>query len=164
MSKLSVAMRLADETGVSLSKAQKFIDDVGLDAARKAADDAAELGSKTLSSGWWKPTAGGVLVGGGALAWRQQELEQAKAIASQQQSYSGALAAVMDSDLSPKAKRELADSLVNNSPASSDGSGGSGGSGGNGGGSLLGGDMQTTIILVIVMVFVLKFALDGGDD
>lgn len=161
MSKFSVAMKLADEAGVSLSKAQRFIDDVGLDTARKAADDAAEAGSRAISSGWWKPAAGVGVIGGGALAWRQQDLERAEAIASQAQSYNSALAQIMDSDLSPKAKRELATTLTDTSP----GAGGDNGSGGGGGGGgLLPGGMQTTIVLLIVLVFGMKFALDGGDD
>lgn len=162
MSKLEVAMRLADETGVSLSKAQKFIDDVGLDAARGLADDAVEVGGKTLSSGWWKAGAATGVVGGGALAWRQQDLAQAEAIASQAGSYNSALSKIMDSDLSPKAKRELALTLTDTSPGAGGSSGGSGGSSGAGG--LLPGDAQTTIILLIVLIFGLKFALDGGDD
>jgi len=161
MSKFSVAMKLADEAGVSLSKSQKFIDDVGLDTARKAADDAAQKAGAMMPGGWWKPAAGAGVVGGGALAWRQQDLKQAEAIASQAKSYDSALAEIMDSDLSPQAKRELAQKLTDTSP----GAGGDNGSGGDGdGGGLLPGGMQTTIVLLIVLVFGMKFALDGGMD
>ncbi|MDX1746810.1 MAG: hypothetical protein R3324_12795, partial [Halobacteriales archaeon] len=89
-----------------------------------------------------------------ALAWRQQDLEQARAIASQQQDYSSALAAIMESDLSPEAKRELVVNLSERSSGNQD----------NSRSGLLGGDVQTTIILLVVLVFVLKFGLEevGG--
>lgn len=154
MSKLTLATKLADELGVSIQKASQFVDDVGAATARKALDEALAAGSRTVTD-WWKPvTAGGVVVGGGALAWRQQDLEQARTIAAQQQDYSSALAAIMESDLSPEAKRELVVNLSERGPGNqSDSQPG-----------LLGGDVQTTIILLVVLVFVLKFGLEEVGD
>ena len=150
MSKLTLATRLADELGVSIQNASQFVDDVGAPTARRALDEAVAAGSRTVSD-WWKPvTAGGVLVGGGALAWRQQDLEQARAIAAQQQDYSSALASIMESDLSPEAKRELVVNLSER--ASGDATKSKPG--------LLGSDIQTTLILLVVLVFVLKFGLE----
>jgi len=162
MGKFSLASRLADEIGSSTDEAMRFVDEVGAPAVRDTLDEAAGSASRTVSK-WWKPTAAGTgLVGGGALAWRQQDLNQAQAIASQQQDYTSSVQSIMQSDLPPERKREMLEALNENAPAS--GSNNGGGDGGGGGGGLLGGDIQTTIILVIFMVFVLKFALDGGDE
>ena len=75
MGKFSLATKLSDELGVSFAKASRFVDDVGLPTAKATLDEAIAAGSRTVSD-WWKPaTVSGVLVGGGALAWRQQDLE-----------------------------------------------------------------------------------------
>lgn len=118
MGKFSVASTIASKTGKSLEEAKKFVDDVGVNRAQRVADDLAGGASRTVSK-WWKPAlAGGGLAGGGALAWRQQDLEQARAIADQQRSYSGAVESIMNSDLPPEKKQELVENLTEESPAS----------------------------------------------
>ena len=160
MAKLRLARELAEQTGKSLSEARRFVEDVGVPRAQSLVDEAAEAGSRTVQN-WWKPTlAGGTLIGGGALAWRQQDLQQARAIAAQQQDYGSAIESIMDSDLPPDKKQEMVDSLINNSPASQQNQGGDGG---DGGGGLLGGDAQTTIILLVVLAFVMRYTL-GSDN
>lgn len=155
MSKLELALDLADETGVALAKAMKYIDDVGPEAARGALDDAAELGGKTVSD-WWKPAAaaGGVL-GGGALLWRHQDVERAKEIADKSQSTSNALHDIMASDLSPEAKQALTNQLLNTNGGGNDQQ--------DDGSNWLPDDPMLLIIGLIVLIFVLKFGLDGDD-
>ena len=160
MSKLSLAAKLADETGVALSKAKKFVDDVGVKTATRSLDEVIEAGSRTISE-WWKPAlATGGRVGGGALGWRQQDLQEAEAIASQQRDYSDAWASLMDSGLSPEAKKELAVRLIEQSP-SSNGDGSKGGESKDGG--LLPEDPAALVILVIVLVMVLRYSLGGSN-
>ncbi|AGC65551.1 head protein [Haloarcula hispanica virus PH1] len=160
MGKFALASRLADELGTSVSKASRFVDEVGAPAARNTIDEAAQAGSRTVSK-WWKPTAAvGTIGTGGALAWRQQDLSQARAIADQQQDYTAAVESIMDSDLPPERKREMVDALNQNAPASGENKNG-GNDGGDGG--LLGGDLQTTLVLLIVVAFALRYTL-GDDD
>jgi len=155
MSKLSLASSLADEFGVSFARASKFVDDVGAGAARSSLDDAASFGGRNV-----KLALGGTAVaGGGALAWRQQDVATARSIAQQQQTYSDTVKSIMESDLPPELKQELLREASANtgSDNSGDQSGGSGGSG------LIPDDPQTLIILLIVLVFGMKFALDGDE-
>jgi hypothetical protein len=163
MGKFSLAARLADEAGTSLSKSKRFVEEVGAPKVERLLDDAAQSGSSTVEK-WWKPALGaGAIGGGGALAWRQQELETARSIADQQQGYTEAVTSIMDSDLSPEKKRNLVDSLISNSPSSGSNTGGGGGAGGgDGGGGLLGNDIQTTIVLMVVLAFALRYTL--GDE
>lgn len=154
MSKLSLALKLSDELGVTVAKAQKYIDDVGMDLARKSVDNATSTADNLVSSNWWKVAAGGTAIGGTAYAFKQAEVEQAKAIAEQNAASGDAIADIMDSDMSPKAKKALVESLLNSTDT---------GNGGDGGGGLLPGDAQTTIILLIVLVVALRYTL-GGDD
>lgn len=154
MGKISLATRLADEAGVSVQKARRFVDDVGAGKARQAADELATQGSRTIRS-WAVPVgAAGGIVGGGALAWRQQDVAQARALAERSQSYEDAVGKLIESDLSPEAKRDMLDSASNAAGASSDAGGDDGG--------IVPDDPQTLIILVIVMAIVLKTALGGG--
>ena len=156
MGKFSLATNLADELGVTYSKAARYVDDVGLDTARATYDEALATGGRTVSD-WWKPaTAGGILVGGGALAWRQQDIEQAKQIASQQREYSSALESIIASDLEPAVKRELANRLLNSREKSDNND-----QNDNALSEVLGDDPSTTIILLIVLIFALKFGLGG---
>lgn len=158
MSKIDLAVKLADEIGVSVEKASRFVDDVGATTARGVLDEAASAGSKTISK-WAKPaTIGGTAIGGGALVWRQQDVAKARALAERQATYQETVADLMNSDLPPELKRKLlADA---GQAATSDGGNGDGGEGAT---SMLPDNPAALIILVIVMVFVLKFALDGGD-
>lgn len=160
MGKFSLASKLADELGKSTEEAMRFVDEVGAPRARSVLDEAASGASRTVSN-WWKPAAAtGGIVGGGALAWRQQDLEQARAIANQQQDYTSAVQGIMESDLPPERKQELIDQLNESAPASGTNPNNQGG--GGGGGGLLGGDMQTTLILLVVLAFAFRYTL--GDD
>lgn len=160
MSKLTLAAKLADETGVALTKAKQFVDDVGLETATRSADELTQAGSRTIAD-WWKPAlATGGLVAGGALVWRQQDLQEAEAIASQQQGYSDAWASLMDSGLSPEAKKELAVRLIEQSPASN--GGGGDGDGKDDTGGLIPDDPAMMVVLVIVLVMVLRYSLGGS--
>lgn len=157
MGKFALASKLADEIGTSVDEAMRFVDEVGAPAARRTADEAAEGAGKTVSN-WWKPAAAGTsLVGGGALVWRQQDLEQAEAIASQQQDYSTAIQSIMESDLPPKRKREMLESLNQNSPASKDNK-----DDGDGGpfSDLFGGGIEGTLVKMVVVVMVVGFLLN----
>jgi len=154
MSKFSLAASLADELGTSISKASRFIDEVGAPAARNTLDEAAQGASRTVEK-WWKPAAaGGGIIGGGALAWRQQDLEQARAISEQEQGYSSAIESIMDSDLPPAKKRELVESL-NNNRTSNDGGSGDGGDSG-----LFGDGIEGTLIKLLVVAMVVGFLLN----
>ncbi|ALJ99689.1 head protein [Haloarcula californiae icosahedral virus 1] len=156
MGKFALASRLADEIGSSTDEAMRFVDEVGAPAVRDTLDEAAEGASRTVSK-WWKPTAAGTgLVGGGALVWRQQDLQQAEAIASQQQDYTSAVQSIMDSDLPPERKKEMLEALNQNAPAS--GANNGGGDGGDGG--LLGGDIEGTLIKLLVVMMVVGFLLN----
>jgi len=159
MGKYGLATKLADEIGSSTEEAMRFVDEVGAPAARKTLDETAEGASRTISK-WWKPTAAGTgLVGGGALVWRQQDLNQAEAIASQQQDYTSSVQSIMESDLPPERKREMLRALNENAPASgANNGGGDGGDGGDGG--LLGGDIQGTLIKLLVVMMVVGFLLN----
>lgn len=154
MSKYTLAVKLADEFGVSVAKASRYIDDVGSSLARRTLDDAARIGSKTVGT-WWKPAAAGTaVVGTGALVYRQQDVLTAEALAKNSESYNDGVQAIMDSDLPAELKAELTRELVNTAAASTKAAD-------EGAGGLLGDDTQTTVILLVVLVFALKFALDG---
>jgi hypothetical protein len=53
MGSLTLAAKLADETGASLAKASKFVDDVSPSRARRVLDDIQSGGSRALSSNWF---------------------------------------------------------------------------------------------------------------
>ncbi|EFW90462.1 hypothetical protein ZOD2009_19138 [Haladaptatus paucihalophilus DX253] len=156
MGKLEVAMKLSDELGVTAAKAMRYIDDVGLSTAAKSLDEAAKLGDEAVEIGW-KPIAavGSVgAIGSGALIWQHQDVQKAKAIAGQKQAASDTLSNIVDSDLPPSLKQEMANQfLKTQTPDSNDSNGASGG---------LFDDMQTTIVALVVLAFVLKFTL--GDE
>lgn len=156
MGKISLATRLADELGVSVQKASRFVDDVGASRARQTVDEVAAQGSKTVAK-WLRPaTIGAGAIGGGALVWRQQDVAQARALADQQQNYADAVRQVIESDLPPDLKRQMLEDA--SSAASTSG----GDDGGSGPGGIIPDDPQTLIILIIVMAIVLKTTL--GDD
>jgi hypothetical protein len=112
MSKFKLAKRLVDSTGVSFSKASRFIDDVGVSDANRLIDDTVQAGQDTVAR-WWKPAAGaGAIAGGGALAWRQQDVAVARSLAEREQSRSDAVKDLIDSDLPPELKKELLNQLA----------------------------------------------------
>lgn len=160
MSKLTIATRLADTLGTTTDEAMQFVDDIGAQAADKVAvnvgDDAGAASSGI--SNWWKAAGATGAAGGGALAWRQQDVNRAEAMASGQQSYQDAMRSIIQSDLPSELKAEMAKSATN-----ANGGGGGGGGGGNPLGFLSGllESPQTLIALVIVLVVVMNAS--GGD-
>jgi hypothetical protein len=167
MGKLTLASKLADELAVSTGKAKRAVDDLGADNVRRLLDDVQQNGSSRLPSGWRK----GVLAtgavsgaaGGGALAWRQQDVWQAEAAARESEAragrsenYAEAMKWIVESDLPADMKREFARgaSATARSPNSSGGDDGDGG--------VLPDDPVTLIILLIVLALVLKYALESG--
>lgn len=181
MSKIRLAREIAEVTGRSLTKALRYISDVGSKTARKSVE-AAKGGAS------WKLPATLTAGGGGALAWRQQDVRRAEAIAQKAQAEADkqanatdALGELLDADdLSAKQIQQLAEEFnVDEEPPSDDGDdpdddpsddspsglpklldeilGGGDGSGGLG--ALVGGAQQTVILLVVV-VLVLNYALN----
>jgi len=161
---VSLATSLADEFAVGATEASRFVDDVGPDAARELLENSGSAADGLLDD-WQRPLgiAGGVgaAAGAGTLLYRQQDVAEARAIAEQSSNYSEAAQAIIQSDLSPEARQDALNGL-NEQDGSSGGGSGSGGESGPAGG-LLGGSPQTTIILIIAMVFVLKFGLEGDE-
>lgn len=162
MSKMQLAVKMADELGVSVSKASRFIDDVGVSKATSALDEAVAVGTKQIPS-FKKVAVGGGALGAGALLWRQQDVDQARSLAQQSSNYSDALAKIIDSDLPPDVKKALLSDLASDGGATGSDGSGNGSGDGNGGNGLLPSDPTTLIILMIVLIFVLKFALEGDD-
>lgn len=160
MSKIDLAVRMADELGVSVSKASRFVDDVGVSKATAALDEAAAVGSKSIPS-FTKVAAGGGALGAGALLWRQQDVERAQSLAESSSNYTDALTKIIDSDLPPDVKKALLEDLGDSTNTDSESNNEE--NGGNGGNGILPSDPTTLIILMIVLIFVLKFALDGDD-
>lgn len=159
MGRLSAATRLADEFGTSIDNAQRFIGDVGPDVADDLVQKSGQVADDTLSS-WRRPLAlaggTGVVAGGAGLAYRQQDVSQARAIAEQSASYSDAVQSIIESDMSPDAKQAAIEDLNNNAGTDDEDDE-------DDGGDLLPENPQTLIIMMIVLVFVLKFALEGDD-
>lgn len=163
MSKTSLALKLADELGTSVSKAKTLIDDVGTTRARAVLDDAASGGSR-LPDDWWKgavAVGGGTgAIGGGALLWRQQDVERAKALARNSESKSDAYKNIIESDLSKEARRKLLRQALENGGTPP---GGNNPDGDKDDGGLIPGDAQTTIVLLIVAAFAFKYTLGDND-
>jgi hypothetical protein len=168
MGKLTLAGKLADELAVSTGKAKRAVDDLGADNVRRLLDDVQQNGSSRLPSGWRK----GVLAtgavsgaaGGGALAWRQQDVWQAQAAAREAQArtarsenYAEAMKWIVESDLPADLKRQFAKGASATANSPNNGSGDNSGDGG-----LVPDDPQTLIILIIVLALVLKYALESG--
>lgn len=155
MGKVSLAARLADEIGTTTDEALRFVDEVGAPKVEETIENAASEGSRIVGD-WWKPaTIGGGVVGGGALYWREQDLERARQIANQQQDYTNALQAIMESDMAPKRKQEMLRQLNKNTPAS-DG----GGDEDSGGDGLFGGGLEGTLLKGLVVMMVVGFLLN----
>lgn len=153
MSKLTLAKKLVDQTGVSFSKATRFIDDLGASNARRVIDDTVEAGQDTVSK-WWKPAAGaGAIIGGGALAWRQQDVAVARAVAEREQTRTEALRDIIESDIDPELKEELLNRL-------SEDAGGDPGDDPGAGNPF--DNLPWMIGGVIVLLFVLNYATTAG--
>lgn len=172
MSKFTLAAKLADELGVSIAKATRFIDDVGYTRAAKLVDEGAAgaddagglLGSGVrLPDDWWKAaTAGSVVVGGTATAWRYLDVEQAKRIAEQAEAesqkattVSDAVRLVLEDDsLTPQQRAELLDRFLAST------SGATANKNDEGAGGFLGNDVQTLVVLLIVLALVFNYAME----
>lgn len=148
MSKYSLVARLADELGTTADEAARLVDD----GAR----------GETIPT-WAKGAAGvGGAAGGGALLWRQQDVWQSEADADRAQSYEEAMNNIIQSDLAPEQKAEMARQAGQAARSS-----GGGNATEQAGDDPLGflGDLiespQTLIVLVIVLVVVMNAA--GGD-
>lgn len=156
MSKTKIASKVASKFGVSASKARRFVDDVGSGRAAQAVDTAAKKGGKAASN-YWKPAVAGGAVGGGALAWRQQDVAKARALADKNQSYNEAMQSIIESDLPPEMKQEMAEDAAK----------AANGGGGDDGGLLdkipgLGGSgLQGTVIALVVILVILNRVMDG---
>ena len=181
MSRLTVATRIAEVTGRNISEALRFVKTVGIKKARAAARAAQDGVS-------WKLPALAGAGGGTALAWREQDVRKAEAIAEaagsnadQSATAAEALAEILKNgdDLPPDLVAELVEQLGGEA-AGGDGGGDEdetdeggasgltklvnevlGGDGSGGLGALMGGAQQTVILLVVV-VLVLNFALSRG--
>lgn len=168
MSKTTLAIQLADELGVSVSKALRFIDDVGYSRASRLVDEGARAGDEAgglmarLPDDWWKPTAaiGGVATGG-LVGYRYLSLQQAEALADGAQADSdrattaeNAVRTILDrDDLTPQQKRELIDRVLGVMESRTPGDD-------TPGGGLFGGDTQTLIVLLIVLALVFNYAME----
>lgn len=160
MSKLRLAQKLAEETGTGVRVAQRWIDDVGRTQARRSLRGLEDGGSRLLGSSWTAPALTGGALGGGYLAYRQQDVERARAIARDSESERHALKQIMESDLPPEMKQELARELFKDDDPDD-------------GGGLpekirdaleggLGGEIQQTIILAIVAIVLVQWLVTGG--
>jgi len=167
MSKLSIATRLADEIGVSISKARRFVDDVGSDAATRSLDELASGADDGLTATQKAALTGGGVVTAGGLLYRQQSIWSDQAIsdkeaadAEQAETYSDALQVLLESDLPADQRRQLITDLNErrNKDAENDKSEEKANDSG-----LLGSEVQMTLVLLIVVAFALKFTL-GSDD
>ena len=174
MAALKLAVKLADEFGVSVAKARRLIDDVGVDSAQRTLDDAAQVGNKTVSGDWWKAGAigatGAGAVGGGVLLFNEQEKLKAKydaeaseSKAEEDKSYNETVRQILEDDeLTPKQK----EALIAAATAAAKSNNSSGGDGGDddGGGGIFGDVNPTTlIVMMIVLIFALKFGLESDD-
>lgn len=163
MSKATIVTKLADELGVAAGKASRFVDDIGGDKARRLVDDLAQRGDEPARWLTNRRLAVGGAVGGGALAWRQQDVAEAQAIAREKSSYKESIKKIIESDLPPKLKEAMAaDASAAARPSGNGGDGGGGGGEDNGFiGNLIGGDPMVAILMIVVIVMVFRYALEG---
>lgn len=158
MGKLSLATKLADELGIAVSKAQRFVDDIGGSKAQRVVDDLGSVGSRTVG-GYLKPAT--VLVGGaggGYLVWRQQNVATARALSEQASSYNDAIRSIAESDLPPEVKEALVDDATDAAESRTDNDDGSSS-------SFLDqifGDPLKMVFALVIAVVVLQYAMDGS--
>lgn len=165
MSKFKIVSKLADELGTTTSKASRFVDDVGADNAQKVIDDIGDGGKATAD--WLTPkkvgaAVGAGAIGGGALAWRQQDVAQAKNLAEQAESYEQSIKSIMDSNLPPEMKKKLVENAGENT----------GNDGGNGNDDEKswwekiipeGNDPMSMVLMVVIVAIVLRTVLEGDE-
>lgn len=172
MGTLSLAMDVARAAGTSVSKASRFISDVGPDAARTTLD--AVNSNRKLITGTGALSLTGLAYG----EYREQEVELAKAAAEEAAAESDAneqLARLIENDdLSPEVRKELiaeiTDDLGNDDddeakkPPNPDDPEGTNGIiaalfGSDTNLEAIGGEATKLVILLIIVVFVLNFGL-----
>lgn len=169
--KLTLAKRLAEVTGKSVDEAFHFVGKVGTSKT----EDALRAAENGIS---WKLPTLAVAGGGTALAWNEQEArtaealaEEAGASADQSANASDMLALLIESEGDIPA--ELRNKLLEQFGENYDGGGGGDGGDdednseggffadlfGEGGLDALGGSLQQTVILLVVVLVVLNWAL-----
>lgn len=164
MSKTTLALKLADELGITVSKASRFIDDVGMTRASRFVDEVGGgdevSGLPRLVDEWWKPvTAGTGVTVGGALLWRQQDVNRVDDITQESTDWADlATRLAEDETLTPEQKSELVTLALDTYGANRQQQQPPGP-----GGGILGGDTQTLIVLLIVLALVFNYAMDGDD-
>jgi hypothetical protein len=100
------------------------------------------------------------------LFWREQNIREAEAIADRSDNALDALSQIMDSDLSADQKHRLAESIADGSgitnpdDSEDDGNGDSGWSFDD----ILGGDLQETIVMIVVLLVVVAFAVNYASN
>lgn len=165
MGKATLARRLADEFGTSVSKARQFVTDAGPRRARALIGGADEAAKGSKSFPWKTAIAGGSLagLGGGALYWREQDIRRVEAMADEAENYNDAMQSIIESDLPPELKRAMADSAADVTT-----------SGGNGGGGFDIGDLipvdisgitddiGTMVIALVIVVLIMNALLEDS--
>lgn len=122
MSKAQIVRRFADEFGTKASDARRFVRNVGprqadeMAAASRSGDSSAQFPWRTAIAG-----ATATSIGGGALAWREQDIREAEAMADNSQNIADAIKDIAESDLPPELQQELAEAATG---AASPGGGG----------------------------------------
>lgn len=158
MGKATIASKLAKTFDTTYAKASRFLDDVGPRAAKQFG----RAGRSGSLAKWGAGAAGATALGGGALYWRQQDVDEAQAAAEQAESSEEVVRNIIESDLDGKLKKDLVDDALAAT-----------GGGNQGGGGFLGGlkdaipslpdaDPMMWIILIVVVLWALNNAVDGG--
>lgn len=109
MSKLRLAKEIADATGTSLSRAKRFVDDVGAPAAKRSVQTAKK-------QPWYIPATAGV-VGGSGIYLREQELRELEMQTERTETESEGIATLIESNLDPETKRRLLEAWLGAEPA-----------------------------------------------
>lgn len=120
MSKSQLARRIAEETGTTIQRARRFVDDVGPRTAEEALE-AAQTSARSFP--WRTAIAGGAAtgIGGGMLYWRDQDVRKAEALADQSESYEEAIGDIIESDLPSHVKEDLLNDIPTGDEEDEDG-------------------------------------------
>lgn len=154
MSRLRLAREIANQTGSSVSNAVSYVNRVGSNTARQTLRRAEDGVT-------WRVPVTVTATAGGVYGWREQKVREAEAIADQSESAMEALSSIIDSDLPDDLKAELADGFEGGSPNGSDDSPADRVEGFFESLSESFGGTETTLILMIVVVFVLIYGLNS---
>lgn len=150
MSRTRLAREIAAETGTNIRSALRYVDDVGRSQARRS------LRAAEDRTTWRLPATVGIGTGG-VLAWRQQNINEAEAIADQHESARDSLKAIVESDMDGDDKAELAEIFATQQANGDDEE--------ETGPNLLdrflgNGGMEGTLVTIVVLVLVLGFVLN----